>query len=447
MKTILLAAGSSQRLHPLSDKNFLDFCGSALLENQVKTLRAVGLNEVIIVAGEHNFERARRLFAADTEITLQKQENLSLGMAGAILSCAPLLAANEPIFVISANDILPTEAYRLVLDRSARGDLDGALLGYRVERYFPGGYLRVDDNNRLLGIVEKPGPGREPSSLINLVAHYHRDSSRFLEALSQASSTRDDLYETALDALFKGGSFYQAVPYGGFWQAIKYPWHLHGAWRQFFAAAPKQISPSAVIHPTAVISGEVIIADGVKIFPHAVISGPVYLGQGSVVSNNALVRESHLGAGCVVGFNTEITRSYLGKEVWTHSNYIGDSVIGGNVSFGAGSITANLRLDEEEVVFNVLGEKIGSGSNKCGIVCADNVRVGVGVKLMPGTKIGTNVLIASGLVIAEDIPDHSFVSGDWRLKIRPNRFSVDNLSRGGFLSKLGAASFSPPTAT
>ena len=78
------------------------------------------------------------------------------------------------------------------------------------------------------------------------------------------------------------------------------------------------------------------------------IKGPAHIGENSIIANNSLVRGSMVGRDCVVGFTTEVTRSYLNKEVWMHSNYIGDSIIDSNVSFGAGSVTGNLRFDEAE---------------------------------------------------------------------------------------------------
>ena len=39
----------------------------------------------------------------------------------------------------------------------------------------------------------------------------------------------------------------------------------------------------------------------------------------------------------MTGFNTDITRSYIGDNCWFHSNYIGDSVLEGNVSMGSGA--------------------------------------------------------------------------------------------------------------
>lgn len=404
-----------------------------MIQRQVERLKLSGFNEIIIIAGSHNLKKLKKLFPEDIKII--EQEDLSQGMAGAVLSAAPLLG-DEPVLVVSSNDILDKEAYSLMAKATEDSSLAGALLGYRVDKYFPGGYLCLSENGNIKSIIEKPTPGEEPGNLINLVVHFHRSSKILIEYIQKSENKCDDRYEQALDAIFKSGSAYRALEYQGNWQSIKYPWHIHGAWKYFFQEEEKFISKTAQIHETAIIQGAVIIEDDVKVFPHAVISGPAYIGKGCIVANNALVRDSHLGPQCVAGYNTEIARSYLSGEVWTHSNYIGDSIIGYNVSFGAGSITANLRLDEEEISMNIGDGKILTGSNKCGTVCADHVRVGVSTNLMPGIKIGNNSLIGSGLVISEDVPAHSYVTGSHQLSIRPNRMTVDNLSRESLMQKL-----------
>ena len=88
------------------------------------------------------------------------------------------------------------------------------------------------------------------------------------------------------------------------------------------------------------------------------IKGPCYIGRGSIIGNGALIRDfAHLGKRCVVGFGTEIKHSYIGNDCWFHMNYIGDSVVGSRCSFGAGTVTANLRFDEGEVMVKVADER------------------------------------------------------------------------------------------
>jgi bifunctional UDP-N-acetylglucosamine pyrophosphorylase/glucosamine-1-phosphate N-acetyltransferase len=124
----------------------------------------------------------------------------------------------------------------------------------------------------------------------------------------------------------------------------------------------------------------------------------------------------------VIGFATEVKSSVLAHHVWTHMSYIGDSIIGTNVSFGGGSLTGNFRLDEQEISSMVEGEKILTGLIKFGTVVGDGCRIGIRSAINPGIKIGTGTFVSSGCLINQDIPDQSYTSMKaGELQIRPNR--------------------------
>ena len=251
-------------------------------------------------------------------------------------------------------------------------------------------------------------------------------------AIGGGDEDGDDLYEKAICGMIDEGAKIKALPYEGYWQAIKYPWHVQEVFRHLFGEGEAKISDSAHVSDKAVIEGSVVIDDDVRVLDGAFIKGPCYIGKGTIVATNSLVREANIGAGCVIGFSTEVARSYLGDNVWTHSNYIGDSVIGNDVSFGAGAVVGNLRLDEGIV----LVDGISTGTNKFGIITGDHIRVGVNSCFMPGIKIGSESFIGAGIVVAQDIPEKSYVRGDWKLKISENKGSFSEEMREMMRKKL-----------
>jgi NDP-sugar pyrophosphorylase family protein len=423
MKVILLAAGRSKRAKPIEDKNFLRFCGKYLIEHQLEALQSAGFKDILVMGGEHNLDRLRSV-AEPFGSQVAEQKDLDAGMAGAVLDAAEF-TGNDDIFIVSSNDVVDQKAYDLMFEAS-QNDADSYLLAYKVDEYFPGGYLRVD-GEQIVEIEEKPGEGNEPSDMVNVVLHLHKNPAALFQALRNVSSDRDDRYEVALDRLMTERKF-QAVPYDGYWQPVKFPWHVLDLMQHFLGGCEVAIDPSAEIADTAVIRGQVTIAAGVKIFDNAVIQGPAYIGKNSVVANNALVRGSVIGEGCVIGFSTEVARSLLGDDCWFHTNYVGDTVMGNNVSFGAGAICANLRLDEKEI-----GE---SGRNKLGPIFGDNIRIGVQTSIMPGVRIGSNTIITSGLTIAQDIEPSKFVKGSYELEICENRANLDPSAREEMKGKL-----------
>ncbi len=439
MKVILLAAGRSKRLQPIEDKNFLSFLGKPLIQRQLEQLAVVGLKEIIVVGGNHNLKNLRKLAPpgrgpteagpyAGCHVKIVEQKNLDDGMAGAILSVEKYVK-DDDMLIVSAQDVVEAEAYQLLM-RAVRNNknIDSFLVGKKVSLYFPGGYLKVKKNGRISGIVEKPGAGKEPSSMVNLVIHYHRNTKKLYESLRMVKPHKDDWYETALDLLIKKGEKIKVVPYNGFWQPIKYPWHVLSV-MDYFLEHIEQIFPRgrvgrkpADVAKSATIRGKnVYFEDGVRILDNAVIIGPVYIGKNTVIATNALVRNSHIGDNCVIGFGSEIARSYIGNNVWTHTNYIGDSVIGNDVSFGSGTVTANLRLDEDTIKTFVQNEKIDTGLVKFGLVTGDHIRCGVNTSFMPGIKIGHNCFIGGGITVNKDIADNQYVYGKSELIIKENQ--------------------------
>ncbi len=426
MKVIILAAGRSKRLKPISDKVLLCFLGKTLIEHQLDQLKSVGLNDVIIVGAGHNISPLKALVKnLPGKIVVTEQQDSDAGMAGAVLSAEKYIKGDS-VLVISANDIVEKSAYESIIKVSKDKKLDGCLIGKKVKSYFPGGYLKMTSNKLLTGIIEKPGEGNEPSDVVNLVVHYHADGKLLTDTLKKTTTSRDDRYEAALDMMIKSGSKIKVVSYEGTWQPIKFPWHIFGAAAYFFGKGEKYISKKASISDRAIIKGDVIIEDGVKIYENAILNGPVYLGKNTIVANNAIVRDSYLGNDCVVGFGTEIARSFLGNGVWTHTNYIGDSIIGNNCSFGSGTVTGNLRLDESPICVNIRGEKLDSGRNKLGLITGDNVRCGINTSFMPGVKIGNNCFIGAGIVIPHDIEDGMFAYGKVELTIKENAAKLDS---------------------
>ncbi len=417
MKVILLLAGKSKRFWPLGEKTLFPLCGKTLLEHQVERLRAAGLEEILLVGGEHNLEEARSIFP---DFPLTQQENLELGMRGALLSALPQ-CGTDSVLIVCGNDIIEPNGYQSLIEAVEKDDVQGALLAQEVDRYFPGGYLTVD-GDRITGIEEKPGEGNEPSNLVNIVTHIHGDASLLLEALQEVDENRDDGYEQGLQKLF-GAHRYSAVPYLGTWQAVKYPWHLLELLPILLDDIREQsIHSSATVHPTAVITGNVILKEGVKIMPHATVVGPCFVGKDSIIANNALVRGSSIGESCVVGYNSEVKGSIFHSDIWTHMTYIGDSVIGRNVSFGGGSVIGNLRLDEQPISSVVNGREIDTGLVKFGTIIGNNCRLGIQTGMNPGVKIGSGSFISSGTFLSEDVPEKQFARmKDGVVKISENR--------------------------
>ncbi|UCD03684.1 MAG: NTP transferase domain-containing protein [Candidatus Woesearchaeota archaeon] len=437
VKVVFLCGGIGKRMHPITtDKFLLNFLGKTLLENQIELAQKAGFNDFVMVSNKRSIETIKGICKnvdANIEFAIQKEAK---GMADALISARELLIDDE-IIIVKPNDVVNISAYKNILKEAKNKDYDSYVLGYVVDEYFPGGYLSVDKNDEINGVVEKPGKGNEPSNIVNLVIHLHRKTKDLFKYMENTERDRDDIYEYSMDKMMKDGFKFKAVRYTGFWVAIQYPWHIFKVMNHFLDSIEQKISPTAKIHKTAIIEGNVIIDDNVRIFENAVVKGPTYIGKNCIIGNNALVRSSNIAANCVVGFSTEVKSSYICENCWLHMNYIGDSIIDSRCSFGSGSITANLRFDEENVKVNVEGQKINSGTNKLGVIMGKDCGIGINANIMPGIKVGPNSIIGAGVTLMEDLkPNKIALLVDNSYCIKDNKCTPDIKKREEMRKKL-----------
>ena len=129
-----------------------------------------------------------------------------------------------------------------------------------------------------------------------------------------------------------------------------------------------------------------------KVFESAYIHGPAIIGKNAEVRHCAFIRGNAIvGEGAVVGNSTELKNVILFNKVQVpHYNYVGDSVLGYKAHMGAGSITSNVKSDKKLVVVKTPDGNIETGIKKFGAMLGDEVEVGCGSVLNPGSVVGKN---------------------------------------------------------
>jgi len=359
-------------------------------------------------------------------------------MADAIISAKEIIK-NDEIILVNPNDVFDETIYKKILAERKKGNYESYIIGYKVNSYFPGGYLEVNQNNELVKIHEKPGEGKEPSNLISIVVHFHKNPATLLDYLEKTRSERDDVYECSINKMVVDGHRIKVVNYEGFWRAIKYPWDIFGIVDYFLnkIKVPK-ISKKAKVSNKAKIYGGVIIEDDVNVLENAVIRGPCYIGKNTVIGNNVLIWScTHIGANCVIGYSTEIKHSYIGDNCWFHRSYIGDSIISENCSFGAGTITANFRFDEKPIRVNIKGLKTETGLDKLGVIMGNNCKAGVNSCIMPGKKVGPSSIIGSGVTLTTDLePNKTILVNERSYIIKENEVTLSPEKKKSLMDRL-----------
>lgn len=402
---VVLAGGAGSRFWPITtNKLLLPFFGSRFIDFAVRDVLPREVGRVVVIASSDNKSAIESMnFGVPSVTVLQHRP---MGMADAILSASSELQHCR-LLVVIADDLFDKEILKTVAGYAKREAVFGALPGRKTKTYFSGGYIKIE-HNHITEIIEKPGEGKQPSDFVAISGHYIADSDEFFKELKATKSSTDDVYERALSSLMSHETF-RMVPYEGGFVSLKYPWHVLSVMEYLMnTRLASHRGKDVEIRDSVTIEGDVYIDDGVKIFEHTKIVGPCYIGKHTIIGNNNLIRHSHIGANCVSGFNTDITRSYIGDHCWFHSNYVGDSVLEGNVSMGSGTVLANLKLDEGTISSSIKGERIDTGIDRFGAIIGRDVRLGVNVSVMPGIKIGSGSFIGAGVILDKDVPEQSY---------------------------------------
>lgn len=169
-------------------------------------------------------------------------------------------------------------------------------------------------------------------------------------------------------------------------EGVEYPWEVLPKIGDFILRAGKTLDSEEYEQ-----AGENIwIARSASVAPTASIHGPAIIGRGAQIRHCAFIRgNAVVGENAVVGNSTELKNVILFNKVQVpHYNYVGDSVLGYASHMGAGAVTSNVKSDKTLVCIHTDMGSIETGLKKAGAFLGDNVEVGCGSVLNPGTVIG-----------------------------------------------------------
>lgn len=403
MQVVILTAGTSSRFWPLNKrhKSLMKVMGKPLIWYTIDGLRKIGVKEVIIVQDKkrevekelenYKFGKLRIRYVVQPE---------PKGMGDALSRAKEFLGSK--FFVLNAERVDGKKHIELAKAKIRKAPLILFATATSTPHLF--GILDIK-GDKVLGIVEKPDPGKEPSNL-KVVGTYGL-SDDFFEYHQKVRKHIYD-FEDTLNLLIrdKGARVVNLKKEN---LPLKYSWHLFGIVEYLMDEFLKRkISKTARIAKNVTIEGKVHIGKNARIYEGAVIKGPCYIGDNVIIGNNAIVRKyTDLEDGVMIGAGAEVARSVFQEGVHIHSGYFGDSIIGKNTKIGAGTVTANAKLDRGEIKAVVKGKKINTQKKRLGVIMGENVKVGINVSFMPGIMIGSNSIIGPHSVVFNNIPDNT----------------------------------------
>ncbi|MEO1856261.1 MAG: hypothetical protein ABGY95_02695 [Rubritalea sp.] len=170
---------------------------------------------------------------------------------------------------------------------------------------------------------------------------------------------------------------------------LLYPWDLLRLNEQIVGAL-NESECIGEVSPAAHIEGVIKVGAGTRILPGVFIEGNAVIGENCKIGPNCYIRgNTAIADGVHIGQAVEVKNSIVGHgSSIGHLSYVGDSVIGSKVNFGAATVTSNLRHDGKNHRTSVDGALVDTGRRKLGSIVGDHVHTGIHTAIFPGRKLG-----------------------------------------------------------
>jgi bifunctional UDP-N-acetylglucosamine pyrophosphorylase/glucosamine-1-phosphate N-acetyltransferase len=392
MQAVILAAGQGTRMRPLTEqtpKPMLPVADRPLVAHVADAAVDAGASELIVVVG-YEADAVRSYFGdayRGVEVTFAVQQSQE-GTADAVRAAREYI--DGPFAVLNGDNLYDTAAVAELFEEGP------ALSTYEVADPSNYGVVSVTDGV-VTGIVEKPAD--PPTNLANTGAYaFPAAATAWLDV---PESERGE-YEIT-DVVARMIEEYEVTPVSvSRWLDVGRPWELLAANEWKVSELDRRIEGD--VSADADLRGDVVVEDGATVEPGVVVEGPALIRSGAHLGPNAYVRGATvLGEDTHVGNGVEIKNSVvMGGSAVPHLSYVGDSVLGRDVNFGAGTKVANLRHDGEDVRMTVKGDRVSTGRRKFGVVAGDEVKTAINTSLDAGVVLSGGARTTPGESITRD---------------------------------------------
>ncbi|MBS7615526.1 NTP transferase domain-containing protein [Candidatus Bathyarchaeota archaeon] len=412
MKAVILAAGEGQRLRPLTltrPKHMIQVAGKPLLEHLLEVLKKAGFTDILMIVN-YKAERITEYFGDGEKLGLKIKYVFQKEIRGTANAFGTAENKVEGDFLAVYGDLLISpDVIKAALKLHCNENPAVTMTVLHVERPEQYGVLETR-GARVVKIMEKPSAKVAAGKPIN--AGIYVFSQEIFEAIKQTkdSSRGEQEITDSIQMLIKSGKKVVAAEISsGDWRDVGRPWDLLEAnARMLMKTKPETLGE---VEENAHLEGSVFVAEHARIRSGAYIEGPAYVGEGSDIGPNCYIKPyTSIGRNVRVGNACEIKNCIImDRSHIAHLSYVGDSIIGEDCNLGAGTITANLRLDYKPVKMIVRDTVIDTGKEKLGVIMGDNVKTGVGTLLMPGVKVGCNSWIGPNVNVSRDVPSDTIL--------------------------------------
>jgi len=398
MECVVLAAGEGKRMRPLTamrPKVMLPLANRPMMEHLILAARDAGITEFVFVVGYGEREIRGHFgdgsgFGIHINYTSQRQQR---GTADALRSAHDLVTG--PFILLNGDMILKsTDIANLIKCRAPCMSISTT--------DHPGDYGAVMvENDLVTGLEEK---SKHPqSSLINAGAYlFSQDIFDSVDRVQTSSRGELELTDALFDYIVEKKLTALQLSY---WMDVGNPWDMLDANLTLMGTLTSQIG--GTVEEGVSMQGTVIVGEGSVVKYGTCIEGPCIIGKNCRIGPHAYIRgATSIDDNCHIGHCSELKNSIIMKGTKVpHFNYIGDSIIGSECNFGAGTKIANLRHDHANV--RVCGKD--TRRKKFGVIIGDGVQFGINCSINVGTMIGSNAQFAPNSYITGCIGENAII--------------------------------------
>ncbi len=386
MKAVIMAGGEGSRLRPLtctSPKPMARILGRPIIEYILNLLAEHKTDEAAITLGylPHMIENAYEDGFGRMKLKFCREDE-PLGTAGSVRNAAEY---DEPFVVISGDAMCDFNLSKIMdFHVAQRATITVVAVSQADPREY--GLLKVDEENRVVGFIEKPSWSQSVTDLANTGVYIINPECLKLIPKGEKFDFASDLFPLMLE---KGMPIfcYHTDDYwcdvGSIEAYMKCQQDIFDGRMKIYGADSRKI-----------INSEEFSGNDFKIIP------PVYIGENADISRDAVIGPyAVIDDGASVGANAKIRFSTILENSWIGENA---SITGALVCSGA-AIKRGAAMFENSVA--------GAGS-----VIGENATISPNISVWPGKTVGRgtnlNFNVKYGNMRREILSENGIVSGE-----------------------------------
>ena len=325
LKAVILVGGPGTRLQPLTNdrpKSVLPVLNRPFMEYTFAYLRRFGIEDIILTL--NYLPEIIRGYLGDgsrygVRLTYCYEEE-PMGTAGAIKNAEGYL---DGTFVVLNGDIFTDLDLNDMMQLHRSKDARTTISLQWVEDPSAFGVVETDNERKILRFIEKPPLSEATTNWINAGIYIMEP-----EVLKYVPANEHYMVERGLfPTLLNTGEPVYGYQFRGYWLDMgtsKSYLKLNRDLLSTKATSPLfdtrtgngvYYGPDVDLHPSAIVTGPVLVGDGCHIGMGASITGPVVIGDGCSVEDNAVIKDAIIWNNTRVGAGAGLDNCIIGSDM------------------------------------------------------------------------------------------------------------------------------------